>query len=472
MASFKRNELKSGISYRIIVKVKSLRSNVQQTKSMTWKVPKGLTEQEIQTQLKQIAENFEKEEKNKSLGLISNDNSVRLFSFIDRWLERVNDNKSKNYYIKAVQSSNLIKDYFGDIKISEITPVKVQGFMDTLFKHKIKRHSSLLVGDLKSVLLSRLLTLEKVKELTGIKRGTVERALAGYPIRYDNAKSICDGLKLPYSKYFQDIISEKDYAKESIKKHRNILSAILASAKKFGYIEDNYASPEYLEPIRGFKEEVPILNIEEARSLLKALDAEPEPRRKIALIIVLLMGIRRAELAGLEWKDIDFENKTMTIARTSFREKGGTTYTKSPKTETSKRVLSMPEKLINYLLEYKVWWNNRKSLLKSVWKNNDRLLLSDDGRIVCPTMYVKWLHQILERANLPKITLHALRHTNVTLQIVSGVDPKTVSVRAGHARASTTSEFYAHFIKSSDKNASSKINEIFNKGGMTDGNDN
>ena len=175
------------------------------------------------------------------------------------------------------------------------------------------------------------------------------------------------------------------------------------------------------------------------------------------------MGIRRGELAGLEWKDIDFENKTMTIQRTSYRDKGGTTYTKEPKTEKSKRCITMPNKLIGYLLEYRDWWNYRKSILNLAWKNSDRLLLSDDGRIICPTMYVKWLKKIAEKVGLPKITLHSLRHTNITLQMIAGVDTKTVSTRAGHARASTTSDIYSHFLKSSDKNASDTINKLFNR---------
>jgi len=472
MATVKRNKLKNGDSFRICMKVKSLRSKTPEVRSMTWKVPEGLSEDEIQVQLKQVVENFERDEKRKVSGLYVNDDSVRLFSFIDKWLERVQANKSQNYHIKGVQSSKLIKDYFGDIKLSEINPVNVQGFMDTLFKHKIVRHSSVLIGDLKCIFLNRVLTLDKVRELTGVKRGTVERMLGGYTVRYENASKLCKGLKLSYNQYFQDVFTEKDYEKESIKKHRNVLSAILASAKKMGYIEDNYASPEYLEPIRGFKKEVQILNIQEARQLLKALDKVEEPRRKIGIVLVLFMGIRRVELAGLEWKDIDFENKTMKIERTSFRDKGGVTYTKCPKTDKSKRVISMPNILIKYLLEYREWWNNRKEVLKSIWKNSDRLLLSDDGRIICPTMYNKWLHKILEDANLPPITLHALRHTIITLQIVSGVDATTVSVRAGHARVSTTTDFYSHFIKSSDKNASSKINDLFTSQGGLNGDNN
>lgn len=76
-------------------------------------------------------------------------------------------------------------------------------------------------------------------------------------------------------------------------------------------------------------------------------------------------------------------------------------------------------------------------------------------------MYVKWLHVILERVRLPKVTLHSLRHTNITLQLIAGVDMKTVSARAGHSKASTTSDFYSHFIKNSDIHASEILNKIF-----------
>lgn len=463
MASIKRNDLKNGISYRIIVKVKSPRTNKLETRSKTWKVPAGLTEQEIQEKLKQIAAEFERQEKQKETRFQMNNRSVKFKDFIDEWVEHVSINKSKNYYVKALQETKLIKDYFGDIKLSEINPVMVQGYMDHISKHKVISHSSKMIKSLKELLLSRIMKVRELESLSGIKKCTYESAISGNPIRYENAIAMCNALGVPYSEYFEDIKTEKNYAKETIKKHRNCLSAILSSAKKQGLIEDNYASPEYLEPIRGYKEEMIILNEEEAKLLMKELDKEPDPRKKISLIIVLLMGIRRGELAGLEWKDIDFENKTMTIQRTSYRDKGGTTYTKEPKTEKSKRCITMPNKLIGYLLEYRDWWNNRKSILNLAWKNSDRLLLSDDGRIVCPTMYVKWLKRISDNLDIPKVTLHSLRHTNITLQMIAGVDTKTVSTRAGHARASTTHDIYAHFLKSSDKNASETLNKLFNR---------
>lgn len=68
---------------------------------------------------------------------------------------------------------------------------------------------------------------------------------------------------------------------------------------------------------------------------------------------------------------------------------------------------------------------------------------------------------MLFKANLPKVTLHSLRHTNITLQLVAGVDMKTVSARAGHSKVSTTSDFYNYFIKNADVYASEIINKIF-----------
>lgn len=277
MASVKRNELKNGISYRIIVKVKSPRTNKLETRSKTWKVPNGLTEQEINKKLQEVADEFERKEKQKEARFQINNKSVKFYDFIDEWVERVALNKSKNYHHKAVQLTKMIKDYFGDIKLSEINPVMVQGYIDHTYKHKITTHSSKMIKSLKDVMLSRIMKVRELEALSGVKKCTYESAISGNPIRYENAIAICKGLNIPYEEYFEDIKTEKNYAKESIKKHRDCLSAILSSAKKQGLIEDNYASPEYLEPIRGYKEEMLILNEQEAKLLMKELDKEPDP---------------------------------------------------------------------------------------------------------------------------------------------------------------------------------------------------
>lgn len=115
------------------------------------------------------------------------------------------------------------------------------------------------------------------------------------------------------------------------------------------------------------------------------------------------------------------------------------------------------------LVEYKTWWFERKFLFGDVWKDAWLLFTNDDGEVTVPGTHIVWLHKILARAGLPKVTLHSILHTNITLQLIAGVDIKTVSVRAGHAKASTTSDFYSHFIKNSDINASRVLDKLFEK---------
>ena len=166
-------------------------------------------------------------------------------------------------------------------------------------------------------------------------------------------------------------------------------------------------------------------------------------------------------LAGLDWEDIDFKTKTMHIRKSRYLV-NRKLITKCPKTETSIRSLAIPQLLVDKLLEYKEWYDKVKEALGDLWQKNTALLVNDEGNIIYPNLYRIWLRKILKKANLNKVvTVHSLRHTNITLMLTSGVDLRTVSARAGHARTSTTTDIYSHFIKNCDERASRIIDDIF-----------
>ena len=102
-----------------------------------------------------------------------------------------------------------------------------------------------------------------------------------------------------------------------------------------------------------------------------------------------------------------------------------------------------------------------KEALGDLWEKSTALLVNDEGKIIYPNLYRIWLKKILKKANLKDVTVHSLRHTNITLMLTSGVDLRTVSARAGHARTSTTTDIYSHFIRNSDERASKIIDNIF-----------
>ena len=183
------------------------------------------------------------------------------------------------------------------------------------------------------------------------------------------------------------------------------------------------------------------LDDEQARQFLAALEQEPL-EDKTFFTLALLTGYRRGELLGLEWPDVDLEAGVITVRRTSQYTNDRGTYTDTPKTASSARSTKISPSLVELLRSYKVAQATarleRGDLWASDWTAHPRLFTGLDGSPMQPNMPGKRLHKILERAGLPQVTLHSLRHTNASLLITSGVDVRTVAARLGHSQTSTT----------------------------------
>lgn len=179
------------------------------------------------------------------------------------------------------------------------------------------------------------------------------------------------------------------------------------------------------------------------------------------MLLFLLAGFRRGEVAGLEWKDIDFDKGEITVSRSVTTVTGFGMIEKEPKTEMSKRTLAIPEVLLETLKEYKEWQTKRRAELGDYMEENDYLFTQENGKRLYPSTFTGWLNKMLREANIDHYSLHSLRHTNITLQIAAGVPIVTVAARAGHARASTTSDIYAYALRSTDRMAADKLGSIF-----------
>lgn len=115
------------------------------------------------------------------------------------------------------------------------------------------------------------------------------------------------------------------------------------------------------------------------------------------------------------------------------------------------------------LVAYKKWYDNTAELWGDRWVHSDRLFVQECGKAIAPDTVHFWLNKLLKESGLRHITVHSLRHTNITLQIAAGVPLVTVAGRAGHSRTSTTTDIYSHFIQSSDKFAADALDNLFKK---------
>jgi len=465
MATFRRKTLKNGIvAIRIVAKCKDPKTNEWKTGSKTWKKPPDMSEYQARRELQREAYEFEESFRQQTQGLIASNKEIHFDEYANEWLDRQRKAFGVPYWSRQKPCVERAIKYFGHIRLKEITARMVQKYVDELSNHQIvKEHANLKEGKtLRLIAKNKKIKLKSMNKTLGASFGSFEAAHRGENINCEKAKDICNALGVDFDEYFVKTSSSKPYAKETIAKFKKCLSQILKKAKKEGLIEHNFASSDYIDVIKGSKREINCLNDDEARQFKAALDTETNIRWKTALYVLLMMGLRRSELCGLEWGDIDFENNTISIQRSSYDVTGIGLITKDPKTFTSRRVLTMPDCLVSVLKDYKVWYDKRKEALIDLWKDNNRIMISDEGKTIYPSTYAGWLRKVLKRAGIEKkISLHSLRHTNITLQLISGVDLKTVSSRAGHARASTTTDIYSHFIRSSDTHASKIIDSIF-----------
>ena len=164
--------------------------------------------------------------------------------------------------------------------------------------------------------------------------------------------------------------------------------------------------------------------------------------------IELATGLRRGELLGLKWDDIDLVSRTIRVQRQVARIDGE--IVEAPlKTKNSYRTVSIGADAIEVLKEQK----------KKVG-DSGYVFPSPNGGPISPDSVLNMLHRVLERAGLPKIRFHDLRHTFATLALQNGVDIKTVSGMLGHFSAGFTLDTYAHVTTAAQREAANTMGTV------------
>ncbi len=247
--------------------------------------------------------------------------------------------------------------------------------------------------------------------------------------------------------------TKKPLSGKTILEHHRLLRAMLHKAVYWQLIVANPA--ERVQAPKARKPKRRSYDDEQTKILLENLEklSIEETKYKVAIILTVFTGVRLGELMGLEWQDVDFKNGIISINRSSQYLSDMGVFTKTPKTESSIREIAIPEFIISLLEEYKLWYEEQKSIYGELWTNSDRLFVQTDGKPMHPSSISKWFVKYVSTIGLPVINFHGLRHTNASLLVAQNVDIAVISARLGHAQISTTLDFYVHPLLSHNRKA-------------------
>lgn len=187
-------------------------------------------------------------------------------------------------------------------------------------------------------------------------------------------------------------------SENTIKHYHRLISTIFKKAIKWGVYKGINPAKRVDAP-KIEKKKVKCYDENQVRKLFKALDNvdQEELKYRAATMIAFMTGARLGEIMGLEWQDLDFDNKVIEITRSSQYLPGEGTFTKTPKNETSKRRISINEALLNLLEDYQ---NSQRSK-GFICQDNNRLFVTWDGKPMHPLTLSKWFPKFLKRNKLP-----------------------------------------------------------------------
>ena len=247
--------------------------------------------------------------------------------------------------------------------------------------------------------------------------------------------------------------TKKPLSGKTILEHHRLLRAMLHKAVYWQLIVTNPA--ERVQPPKARKPKRRSYDDEQTKILLENLELLPneDTKYKVAIILTVFTGVRLGELMGLEWQDVDFKNGIISINRSSQYLADMGVFTKVPKTESSIREIAIPEFIISLLEEYKLWYEEQKSIYNELWNDSNRLFVQADGKPMHPSTISKWFVKYVGQIGLPVINFHGLRHTNASLLVAQNIDIAVISARLGHAQISTTLDFYVHPLLSHNRKA-------------------
>ena len=296
----------------------------------------------------------------------------------------------------------------------------------------------------------------KIAKNCTIREETIKRIFRGETVSLDSAQQVAMALGKTVEQMFEVEIDRRPMTKKTMREYNLFIQSVL------NYANDNYGTSLQMPMIKasGRKgKSVDCLHSDEVEALQAALK-ECSMLEKAIVLCLLNTGVRRGELAGLTWKDVDFREGTIHVSKSLlvFQNYG---YQLTTTKESNIRDVDVAPEFMAFLKGYHEQWKSRKKLMGASWqknlekkgskyaqslldlRGNDFVICNDYGFPINPDSYAALVRRVGKKAGIEKIHPHMFRHAFVSILLSNpNIGVSTVAAEAGHAQPSTTLAIY------------------------------
>lgn len=223
-----------------------------------------------------------------------------------------------------------------------------------------------------------------------------------------------------------------------------------------------------LSPVRNIKAsraaqaEMSTFSAEQTLTFFEALENDG-PFWGTLFYVWMTSGIRLAEITGLRWQDVDLETRTIAVRQTIYRLARIGVVKKGAKSAPGRRPIALDDEAVALLRQHRADQDELRRRLGDAWHANDLVFPGATGDPHQDKPVRRVFRDACERAGLPRIRPHDLRHTSATLLLQAGVHPKVVSERLGHSNDNITLTIYSHVTQTLQEQAAAKLGEMLRR---------
>lgn len=241
-------------------------------------------------------------------------------------------------------------------------------------------------------------------------------------------------------------------APTTVRHLHGLLHRALSDAVRWDLVVRNVT--ESVDPPRRSTPEAKTWNVQQVASVLAAAaDDELEALWRLALIT----GMRRGEILGLRWSDVDFDNGSLFVRRTMSRGASSRLEGGEPKTVSGRRRIALPASVLDSLRRHKVRQLEHRLAAGPAFRDQALVFANGTGGPLHPNSVASRFRTLAVRAGVPVIRFHDLRHTCATLMMAQGEHPKVVQERLGHADVAMTINLYSHVMPDMQRQAADRL---------------